>query len=130
MDNKAFYAAIKKTIDYYRENEDNDNGFYIIKTEFNNLKENDFDEYHEDFDYRKIFLRSYYRRFFDTTPSLDFEGKEINWEERLVAKVMFIHLTRQFKDRPDEMLSVYKYNLSDDISVEEYHKLLEEHDLL
>jgi len=130
MDNKIFYTAIKNTIDYYRNKEKSADGFYIIKTEFDNLKEKDFDEYHEDFDYRKIFLRSYFRRYLDTSPSFDFDGKEINWEERLVAKIMFIHLQNQFRDRPDEMMSLSQYCLGGDISIMKYQELLEEHDLL
>lgn len=130
MDNRIFYTAIKNTIDYYREKEKNGNGFDIIKTEFKDFEEKDFEEYHEDFDYRIIFLRSYYRRYLDTSPSLDYEGKEIHWEERLVAEIMFNNLKKQFRDRPDEMMSLSKYSQSSDISDKEYQELLEKHDLL
>ena len=130
MDNKVFYIAIKNTIDYYRIKEKSNDGFYIIKDEFKDFEEKDFEQYHEDFDYRKIFLRSYYRRYFDTSPSFDYEGKEIHWKERLVAEIMFINLKNQFRDRPDEMMSLSKYSRSSDISVNEYQELLEKHDLL
>ena len=47
----------------YKEEEKNKDGFYIIHTEFSDLKEEDFNEYHEDFDYRKIFLRKVIDKF-------------------------------------------------------------------
>ena len=130
MDNKIFYTAIKDTIDYYRKKEKNGDGFDIIKTEFEDLEEKDFEEYHEDFDYRKIFLRSYYRRYLDTSPSLDYEGKEINWKRRMVAEIMFQNLKWQFRDRPEGMMFLSKYSRSSDISDAEYQELLERHDLL
>ena len=125
MDNIAFYNAIKKTIDYYRINEKSGEGFDIIKTEFKNLEEKEFEQYRKDFDYRKIFLRSYYRRYLDTSPSLDFEGKEINWEERMVADIMFRNLLEQLENKMDAS----KYCLSGDINYIKYQALLNEHNI-
>ena len=126
MDNKNFYIAIKNTIDYYKEQEKNKDSFSIIHTEFSDLKEEDFNEYHEDFDYRKIFLRSYYRRYLDTSPSFDYEGKEIHWEERMVADVLFRNLLRQLDDKE----SAYEYMVRSDISIYKHQELLEKYDLL
>ena len=126
MDNKNFYIAIKNTIDYYKEQEKNKDGFYIIHTEFSDLKEEDFNEYHEDFDYRKIFLRSYYRRYLHTSPSLDYEGKEIHWEERMVADVLFRNLLRQLDDKE----LAYEYMVGGDISIYKHQELLEKYNLL
>ena len=126
MHNKNFYIAIKNTIDYYKEQEKNKDGFYIIYTEFSDLKEEDFNEYHEDFDYRKIFLRSYYRRYLDTSPSIDFEGKEIHWRERMVADVLFRNLLRQLDDKEP----AYEYMVRSDISIYKHQELLEKYDLL
>ena len=126
MDNKMFYNAIKKVIDYYRKENQNDEGYYMIKTEFKDLEKNAFDEYNEDLDYRKIFLKSYFRRYFDTSPSLDYEGKEINWEERMVADIMFRYLTEQL----DNKMEASHYHLSGDINFMEYDELLKEHNLL
>lgn len=130
MDNKNFYIAIKDTIDYYKKEQKSSAGFYLIKAEFEDLQEKDFDEYREDFDYRKIFLRSYYRRYLDTSPSLDFDGKELHWQSRFVAQILFGSLKRQFRDRPDEMMALSKYYNDSDISDSEYQALLEEHGLL
>lgn len=126
MDNKLFYTAIKHTIDYYRENGKNDEGFYMIKSEFKEFEKTDFDEYQEGLDYRKIFLRSYYRRFRDTTPSLDYEGKEIHWQARMVAEILFNHLLRQLEDKTP----AYQYLCRGDITDAEYDALLEKHGLL
>ena len=126
MDNKNFYIAIKDTIDYYKEKEKNKDGFNIIYFEFKDLKEEDFNEYHEDFDYRKIFLRSYYRRYLDTSPSFDFEGKEIHWRERMVANALFDNLLRQLDDKEP----AYEYMVRSDISIYKHQELLEKYDLL
>lgn len=130
MDNKVFYTAIKKMLDYYRKKEKSDEGLRMIKTEFPDLQEKDFEEYREDFDYKKIFLKSYYRRFFDTTPSLDYEGKEIHWEARMVAEIMFRELMMQFADCPEKMMELSQYILNDDIGIDRYQELLKKHDLL
>lgn len=126
MDNKTFYTAIKNTIDYYRTQEKSHDGFYLIKDAFANLEEKDFEEYHEDFDYRKIFLRSYYRRYFDTSPSFDYEGKEIHWKQRMVAEILFNHLLRQLDDKEQ----AYPYKVGGDISVARYEELLAKHGLM
>ena len=126
MDNKNFYIAIKNTIDYYKEQEKNKDGFNIIYFEFKDLKEEDFNEYHEEFDYRKIFLRSYYRRYLDTSPSIDFEGKEIHWRERMVADCLFDNLLRQLDDKEP----AYEYMVRSDISIYKHQELLEKYDLL
>lgn len=125
MENKIYYTAIKRTIDYYRTKEKSEAGFYIVKEEFDALGI-DAEQYYEEIDYKKIFLRSYYKRYSDTSPSFDFDGKEINFESRLVADIMFMHLLDQFSDKAP----IYKYKCSGDISLYEYQKLLEEHNLL
>ncbi len=125
MDNKTYYTAIKNTVDYYRKNKSED-GFYIFKENFDKFGLKDLEQYYEDIDYRKIFWRSYYRRFLDTSPSLDFEGKEINWEERMVATVMYIMLQNLLEDRT----APSKYYLGNDINDTEYEELLKEHDLV
>ncbi len=68
----------------------------------------------------------YYRRYLDISPSLDFEGKEKNWEERLVAEILFDNLLRQLDDKTP----AYKYKVSDDIGIARYEELLKERDLL
>ncbi len=123
MENKIYYIAIKNTIDGYRK-ENSEEGFKLVERELVEVK--DTEQYYEDIDYKKIFLRSYYRRFSDTSPSLDFEGKEIFWEKRLVAETLFDNLLKQLDDKT----SVRKYMCHGDISDDEYLELLEKHALL
>ncbi len=126
MENSIYYNAIKNTVDYYRTKGKNDEGFYLVKQELNALGVTDIEHFYANVDYKRVFLRSYYKRYYDTSPSFDFDGKEINWESRFVAEILF----KELLDQLDDKESVYKYKCSDDISLTEYQELLKTHGLL
>lgn len=130
MENKIYYTAIKETIDYYRTKENSEDGFYLVKRELDKFEVKDIEQYYENVDYRKIFWRSYYRRFLDTSPSFDFDGKEIHWKSRFVAEIMLTELKRLVEDRTPINKYLHFGNADGDISDAKYQELLEEHDLL
>ena len=132
MENKLFYTAIKNTVDYCEDHDKKKplsfhlNGICAFIDSFMKYGVVDFEDYYEEIDYKKIFLKSYYDLLFDVSFSLDMEGRETMQEEKTVAFVMDLELQKM-----DETKALFeKYYFRGDMTVEEHNELLKKHDLV